>query len=128
MKLNTSRNQFFRFIIVGSISTIINYSSFYSFYVLLEINYVISSAGGYIIGLVIGFSINKNWTFGVGGLYRRFILTYLIIYILSLLIGILFIIFLVEELEIMPEIANILVIGVITISNFVGVKFFVFKK
>ena len=128
MKLKISNNQFFRFVIVGSISTIINYSSFYLFYTFLTINYVVSSATGYVTGLLVGFVINKNWTFGAEGQYRKFIFTYLIIYILSLLIGVMFIRFLVEELEIMPEIANIMVIGVTTLTNFIGVKFLVFKK
>ena len=128
MKLKISNSQFFRFVIVGSISTIINYSSFYLFYTFLTINYVVSSATGYVAGLLVGFVINKSWTFGAEGQYRKFIFTYLIIYILSLLIGVMFIRFLVEELKIMPEIANIMVIGVTTLTNFIGVKFLVFKK
>jgi len=128
LKPESSTKQFVKFVLVGSISTVINYGFFFLLYSTLSLNYIIAAAIGYVIGLLVGFIINKSWTFQAQDKSRNFIFDYLIIYILSLLIGILFIRFLVEELKIMPEIANILVIGLITLTNFIGVKFFVFKK
>ena len=128
MRPESSTNQFVKFALVGSLSTIVNYSFFFILYSTLSLNYLISAAIGYVIGLLVGFIINKNWTFQVQDESRNFIFNYLIIYILSLGIGMLFLEFLVKKLNLVAEIANILVIGLTTLTNFIGIKFLVFKK
>ncbi|MCB1176681.1 MAG: GtrA family protein, partial [Leptospiraceae bacterium] len=55
----------FKFLLVGGICTIINYIIFYVLYKYYGINYIVSSATGYIIGLIIGYYINKFWTYEV---------------------------------------------------------------
>ena len=113
---------------MGSISTVINYSSFYVLYKFLFINYLFSSATGYILGLLVGFIINKEWTFEAKDKARIYIIGYIIVYTLSLVAGILFLKFLVEQLNLLAEIANIFVLILTTLTNFFGIKFLVFKK
>ena len=128
MKPESSTKQFVKFVLVGSISTVINYGFFFLLYSTLSLNYIIAAAIGYVIGLLVGFIINKSWTFQAQDKSRNFIFDYLIIYILSLALGMLFLEFLVKQLNLIAEIANILVIGLTTFTNFVGIKFLVFKK
>ena len=52
-------NSNLRFCFVGGISTIFNYSLFLLL-VLLKINYLVSSASGYILGVFIGFILNSH--------------------------------------------------------------------
>ena len=60
---NTVHKEVFKFLIVGGLSTILNYAVFFIAYDLLNINYIISSALGYAIGLIFGYILNRNWTF-----------------------------------------------------------------
>ncbi len=53
-----------RFLIVGALSTVVNYSVFYGL-ILLGIDYIPAAAGGFLIGVAVGYSLNKSWTFGV---------------------------------------------------------------
>jgi putative flippase GtrA len=120
-------SQFARFIIVGVLSTIVNYAIFIA---LLSVNtpYIVAMGAGFIAGTVAGFRINKVWTFGVarneGGLFGA----YVAVYAVSLLAGMGFLWALVELLLLDPRIANILTIGLTTMTNFVGTKLLVFKK
>ena len=128
MKLESFSNQFFKFVLVGFISTVINYSFFYVLYKFLFINYLLSSGTGYILRLLAGFVINKKWTFEAKDKARIYIIGYIIVYTLSLVAGILFLKFLVEQLNLLAEIANIFVLILTTLTNFFGIKFLVFKK
>ena len=128
MKLEKYTGQFFRFLVVGSISTVVNYSFFYFLFKFLFVNYLISSGAGYVLGLLVGFAINKQWTFEVKDESKNYLLGYLIIYTLSLIIGILFLKFLVEMLSFKAEMANIFVLILTTLTNFFGIKTLVFKK
>jgi len=122
------KQQFSKFVIIGVFSTIINYATFYIFYEFLKFHYILSSAIGFMLGVIVGYGFNKNWAFGVKGKNCRYIYKYYIVYTISLFLGLGFLKFLVSVLEIMPEISNFLTIGLTTCTNFIGIKFWVFKK
>ena len=121
------KKQFFRFIIIGSFSTIVNYSFFFILYEFLSIYYIFASGIGFILGVFSSYSFNKSWTFQIEK-NKSYVFRYLTIYSLSLLIGLVFLNFLVEILVIMPLLGNLLTIGLTTILNFLGSKFLVFKN
>lgn len=129
LEIFISKN-FFKFVIVGIISTIVNYSIFYYFLEYLIIGfYKIASAIGYSSGVFVGFFLNKYWTFEAKEKnFRREIPIYFTVYFFSLLIGLLFLEFEVIFLKINVLIANFLTIVLTTIMNFIGTKFIVFKK
>jgi putative flippase GtrA len=93
----------------------------------LEISYLISSASGFIAGVLAGYGLNKKWTFGVKKTTKLDVYKYYITYSISLILGLLILKFLVSTIGISPEIANLLIIGFTTITNFVGIKFWVFR-
>lgn len=120
--------QFSKFIFVGLFSTAVNYLCFWILLDLLHINYQIAFVSGYMLGVLAGFTLNKQWTFKAAEKSNFEILRYCGVYIASLILGSIFLRFLVESLSIDPRFANIIVIGFTTVTNFAGIKFLVFKK
>lgn len=116
--------QFLMFCVVGGISTILNYISFVTL-VFLNINYLLASAIGYLVGVFIGFGLNKRFTF-FGSCQPKLLKKYLMLYTFSLITGLLFLRVLVH-LDINVYVANIFMIGLTTTLNFIGSKFYVFE-
>ena len=125
---NKISTQFYKFIIVGIWSTIINYGMFYILLEFLGVNYLISSAAGFISGVFAGYGFNRKWTFGVKSVKKHSeILKYYAVYITSLILSLLFLKVVVGIIGLDPKIANILAIGLTTCTNFIGIKIVVFK-
>ncbi|KTR03516.1 hypothetical protein NS365_18130 [Aureimonas ureilytica] len=117
-----------RFLIVGALSTVVNYSVFYGL-ILLGIDYIPAAAGGFLIGVAVGYSLNKSWTFGVSAPSSpKLVASYWLVYGISLICGLLFIRGLVELLNFDPRIANLAAIVLTTCTNFLGTRFFVFRR
>lgn len=119
--------QFIKFIIVGAVSTLVNYSVFYVLLSHYYVNYLLASASGFIAGVVFGYFLNKLWTFNAKGSSNSTILKYFFVYILSLILSLVFLNISVEILGVNVKIANILAIGITTCTNFIGIKRWVFK-
>ena len=120
--------QFIKFICVGAVCTVINYFSFFLLLNFFYTNFFLASASGYLIGLLFGYFFNRVWTFQADEDFLIQKIKYLSTYIFSLIIGLLALNVLVKKLNLEPEIANIYVILVTTILNFLGTKVWVFKK
>lgn len=121
-------NRFIKFLIVGGTCTLINYAIFYFLFNFFALQYLLSSAVGYISGLVIGYYVNKFWTYSVDkGSEEKYMFKYLLVYLTSLAGSTLFLKLLVDILNLDPRLANVFAIGLSTITNFVGTNFLVFK-
>ena len=120
--------QFYKFIIVGIVSTIINYGVFYFFIEVLLINYLISSSLGFMSGVLVGYSINRNWTFESKAEKKsKEIIGYLSVYFFSLFLSLIVLKILVDLVKIDAKIANFFVLNLTTFVNFIGIKTRVFK-
>lgn len=125
--MKTIVREFGKFSFVGLISTAINYGSFYVLY-WFGIHYLLASIIGYCAGVLVGYALNRTWTFagkGAKAIGREFIF-YWIVYLVSLLLSTLFLFFLVDVLTLSAPLANILAIGLSTATNFIGLKWIVF--
>lgn len=123
------KKQFLRFITVGLLTTVCSYLIFLVMLNFFLINYLVSSCASFVFGIFIGFSLNKNWTFdSKDSCPKKIMISYFLVYFFSLLISLVFLKITVEFLKIIPEIAYIASIGITTCTNFIGTKFFVFKK
>jgi len=117
---------FIRFCLVGGITTIFNYALFAGL-IFLSVNYLIASASGYIFGVIIGFALNKVFTFkSKSKRYNMEFVKYLIVYTISLFLGLAFLNTQVN-LGINVFIANFLTIGLTTMTNYIGSKYIVFE-
>ena len=124
--------EFLRFITVGLLSTAVNYGVFGGLYELLGFYYLVASSIGFVLGVSVGYPLNKYWTFGTKK--KKAIeknndldwFKYLAVYICSLAIGQVFLYMAVEALEIAVLLANLVMICITTMTNFIGVKLWVF--
>lgn len=128
-KVYKLKDRFFKFLFVGGFFTILNYAIFYVLFRFFGVHYIVSSATGYTIGLILGYFVNKFWTYGVSKDSKEdYAFKYLLVYMVSLVTGALFLKFLVEYLLIDERISNVFSIGLSTMTNFLGTNFLVFKE
>ena len=124
----TLGKEFGKFLAVGVFSTIINYCAFYILFKIFGVFYIASSIFGFLCGVFAGYQFNKKWTFSVVKSNKNHAFAYFCVYVCSLIVGVACLKALVEGLNFMPEIANFLMICLTTMTNFIGVKFVVFRK
>ena len=120
--------QFGKFLIIGGISTLINYGVFFGLYTWMHADYLVAAVIGYMTGLLFGFLYNRRWTFcsTTQKKYHEFA-SYFGVYIISLGLSMLFLYVLVEYAMMTPLLANIFAIGLSTVTNFIGCKMIVFR-
>ena len=118
----------YKFSIVGILSTVFYYGVFVFFYKIVNFHYMLSSIIGYVSGLLLGYQINKNWTF-IDQIDKSkiYIVSYITVYVVSLISSQISLLYFVEILLIKPLYANIFAIVLSTVMNFLGTNFFVFK-
>lgn len=116
-----------RFLIIGVLATVVNYVFFYVFLNVFSVHYLVSSSLGFVAGVFFGYGFNKAWSFEVADANSVYLLKYFMLYTGSLVVGMAFLKLQVAVLGVLPEIANIFTIGLTTCTNFIGLKFFVFK-
>ncbi len=114
------------FILVGIISTVVGYSSFITFLRLFGFHYLVANLGGFICSIGVSYYCNRRWTFKAHD--SQYFYRYFSFYLVSFAISSALLKFFVEFCGVIPEIANVFVIGIMTGINFTGVKLLVFKK
>ncbi len=119
--------QFIRFLLIGGISTLINYLTFLLSLNALNLHYLISNIIGFIAGISFGYPFNKKWTFKHNADQSLFH-SYFAVYLISLLISSIFLKISVDFIGIIPEISSLMAICITTCTNFLGMKYWVFKK
>lgn len=120
---------FHRFLIVGAVSTAVNYALFVMLFTTTALSYLVASMIGYISGMLFGYVLNRSWTFGAdvpSTLHEIFL--YAAVYAFSLALNTVVLAGGVEVVGLSPLIANIVAIGVSTCSNYIGLRFFVFSR
>ena len=116
------------FLLIGGVSTTINYSVFLIFFVLFSINYLISAVIGYLSGMIFGFFSNKIYTFKSKEGLRRSLPIYLGVYLFSLFLSIFLLNFFVENFNTNVLLTNLFLLVLTTLINFLGIKILAFKN
>ncbi len=126
-KLSTiKKRELIGFLIGGSSAVAVDYSTYYMLmYAGLSIS--LSKAISYILGAAVGFVINKYWAFESKKFSVKEIIRYIFLYAFSAIANTLTnsLVLLVVSWKLL---AFLCATGVSTIINFLGQKFFVFKK
>lgn len=117
-----------KFLFTGVLSTLVNYGVFYTGHYFFKINYLFCSSTGYIIGLMVGYYLNRTWTFRIKKDTINIKILYSTVYIFNMLIGITILKGLKEILLLDPKVGNLVVIFYTTVFNFCGLKAIVFRK
>lgn len=124
---NSTKGQFTRFLLIGGFTTLLNYAIFAVLF-FLGVNYLFASASGYITGFFIGFVLFRKYTFRSQGSWKKQLTLQIAVYGFSLLLNLFTLWMLATLLLVNPLIANIVAIGVSTVTNFLGMKFIVFAN
>lgn len=117
-----------RFLVIGGIATIISYSVFSFSIRVLSLHYVWANILAFVMSIIFSYNMNKRWSFEAAAQQRSHLTQYLILYLSSLVVGTIILRITIGLLGIMPEIAFIISLCFTTVINFLGTKFFVFKK
>ena len=123
-----NKHQIFRFIISGLIATIINFLVFNLFYLLFK-NIIFASLLGYSTGLFSSFVLAKFWVFRDNSEKRRFksFFVFCLIYFLGGL-EMSLIIFFLNQLIDNYKVAWLFGAFIGALNNYLGLKYFLFKK
>ncbi len=113
--------------LVGSANTLIGYAIFGVGYKILELNYNLALAIAYALGILIGYVNHRRVTFkstaGHQQAFTRFVLTYVLVYLLNA--GILTA--LTEWVRLDPLIGQAVALVVVTLMSFVIQRVWVFR-
>lgn len=121
-----------RYVMSGLSSFFIDYFSFLLFYYILHVPLLISNSLSFVFAFVIGFVINRNWTFQNYDGYRfrthYQITMYLVLAIINFFISNSLIYLLNKKLLLPAAIAKLLIIGIVALWNYTVFRLLIFKK
>jgi putative flippase GtrA len=120
--------QLIRFLITGGIATIISSSVFFICLHIFDLHYILANFIAFITGVLFGYNCNRLWSFSGPHHKSSHLFEYLAVYLTSLLISTIILKISIDFFGIIPEIAFIFSLCVTTCTNFLGIKFLVFKK
>jgi putative flippase GtrA len=124
------------FAIIGVINTIVGLSVMLGLYNLLNTGYWLSSAISYVVGSIVSYILNKKYTFrhtgNTVGTLIKFALNIAVCYVLAYSLAKPFVILVLSsfdwDVRIVEQIAMIFGMCIFTGLNFIGQKFFAFRK
>ena len=116
-----------KFVFVGSFKALFCYL-FYVLLVKCGLHYNLALALDYFLGIIIGYILNRNWTFAGHGIPRLRFIRYLITYIGTFLLNVILLTFLVEFDWLGPIMGQFVVLGIVTLISFILQNYWVFKS
>ena len=122
------KNRVFKFLIVGMVSSLLNLFVFYILFYKFKLNDLLSYSVAYIFGVLIGFILNKNWSFNNQDRnWEPLLIRYFLVYTFNLFFGMLCFKFLSTIFNCEDIIIQIFVIVITATCNYLGLKTIVFK-
>jgi len=118
--------QFIRFVIIGFVSSIFYYLVYATLYIFFQFHYLISATIGYILGVGLGFILNFQYSFSTQRKIHRTMINYFSVYFVSLIINLILLRIMVENLFMDPLISDLILLPIIGLMNFFGIKFIAF--
>jgi len=120
------KKEILKFLIGGGTAVIVDFLT-YKIFMILGVERTVAKTLSFICGSIVGFIINKYWTFKSSKFEIKEILKYIVLYIVTAFINsqVNKYILLLFESEMF---AFLCATGVSTILNFLGQKFLIFKK
>lgn len=128
MQLKQTTIQFFLYLVVGALATVVEWGAFYLFDVIFGIHYTFSTA------LAFAVSTFSNWGFGKLILFRQKsrnvageIFKIYLISVIGLLMNIAIMFVAIEKIGISDMISKIIATGIVFVWNFLIRKFWIYK-
>ena len=125
---------FWKFVLVGVINTLFGAAIMFTFYNLFHLSYWFSSASNYFFGSILSYFLNKYYTFRYKerswGVIGRFVLNILLCYLIAYGIAKPLALHLLSgaSVSVQENIAMLVGMVLFTLLNYLGQRFFAFKK
>ncbi len=120
--------QFFRYVVVGISSFVLEYSIFYLLFRILSVYELVSNTVAITLVFFFNFLMNRIWSFKSKEKLLKQILMYGGLFLFNMVMSNLFIFAATEYLEISPLISKVLIMGLIVLWNFVIYKKIIYKR
>lgn len=120
--------RFYRFLIVGLANTFTGLLIIYSCKWLLEMGDVSANMVGYGIGMLLGFLLNKLWTFSHIGRLWVALLRYLVVIACAYIFNLTTVLYAIGDLHLNSYLAQALGVIPYTAISYFGSRYFAFKK
>jgi putative flippase GtrA len=122
------KREFFRFVLVGVANTLVGLLVIFGMKAAFQAGDVLANAIGYLVGLSMGFVLNRTWTFrhqgSVAADAARFVAAFLIAYAINL--GV--VVALIDGFAVNSFVAQALGVPPYTVTFFLISKFYVFRR
>ena len=120
--------QFFRYIFVGGVATVVDMGSLFLLTSYFGVHYLISAAIAFILGVATNYLISIAWIFKSTGNLKKEITLFVIIGVGGLALNEIIIWLLVEEVNLYYMLAKAIAVVIVLIWNFGMRRKFVFKE
>jgi glycosyltransferase involved in cell wall biosynthesis/putative flippase GtrA len=117
-----------RFILVGVINTLVGLSIIYAAMFFFDVGIKAANLIGYLVGLIISFTLNKKWTFKNGDRIRSSLVRYLIVIGVAYVANLETVMFFDSYLKISPYLAQLMGVFPYALIGYLGCKFFAFPN
>lgn len=120
---------FFKYCVVGTSGTFVDFASLFVMVEYLGVNVYVGATLAFLLAVVNNFTFNKIWTFkNKAKTYRKLFIKFLLVSCVGLLITLSFMFFFVNILGIWYMLAKILTAPFVLTWNFLGNKYWTFKS
>jgi glycosyltransferase involved in cell wall biosynthesis len=117
-----------KFGITGVVTNLANYGTFIALLNLANVQYAISSILGFLAGFILGFVVNRSWTFSKSdSRVIRQLARYYVVNLISLGVNVVTIVTFTEVVGLIPQISQVFAIAASATVNFAGSKFWAFR-
>ena len=127
-KNHDTRIQFFRYIFVGGAATIVDMGSLYILTSIMGLNYLISAAIAFILGVATNYLLCIVWIFESTGRVKKEIILFVVIGVGGLILNEVIIWLLVEEAKLYYMLAKTVAVVIVLVWNFGMRKKYVFTQ
>ncbi len=126
--MNGILQQSLRFAVVGVVNTLVGLAVIFGLMFFFSIRPGIANALGYAIGMLIGFFLNRLWTFESTRSIKEVLLKYLTVAFLSYFVNLSIVLCASSVLSINPYVSQVMGVFSYTVFMFCGCRWFVFAS
>lgn len=122
------RQQFAKFTSVGAIATLAHYSTLVVLRELVNVEVVLATTLGYMVGALVNYWLNFHWTFSNQANHRRAVPRFFLIAAVGLLLNAALMHAMITYLNIWYLFAQVLATGMVLVFNFICNRLWTFKE
>lgn len=124
---NRHARQFVKFVLIGLLSTVINFV-IYASLLALGVHYLQAAVVAFAVATLNSYTWNRVWTFRAGAHHTERLLKFTLVQLTGLTVNLVALALFVEYLSVNKLIAQLLANIFVIVTNFSGNKFWTFRK